>query len=364
MWTPEQLRAVPHLLLEWYRANARPMPWHGECDPYHLLVAATMLQQTQVETVLPYLQRFLQRFPSVRDLAEASEEEVLRYWAGLGYYSRARNLRRAAQQIMSQHRGEVPCEAAQLRQLPGVGEYTAGAVASIACGMPEPALDANGYRILARLLAVEEDITRVSVRRALWNACRQMLPAEASGEFNQALMDLGSMICTAHAPRCLVCPLAGECRAFAQGRQDELPVRPPRRASEKVQDVCLVIEREGRWLIARRDEGRLWRGMWEFPRVRVEPGETMEQAVQRIAALFNLSVDRCEPVATVHHGVMHYSVTLHAMRCFSDGAIAAEGDGVRWVSAQELGALPLSSPMRRVAQLLVERQRLQGAAAG
>lgn len=351
MWTPEQIRAVAPHLLEWYRAHRRLMPWHDDPAPYHLLVAATMLQQTQVETVLPYLQRLLQRFPSVRELAQAEEEEVLRHWAGLGYYSRARNLRSTAQQIVQEHEGIVPSDANVLRQLPGVGEYTAGAVASIACGKAEPALDANGYRILARLLAIEEDITRSAVRLRLWEACRQILPADAPGDFNQALMDLGATICTARAPRCLVCPLADVCRAFQQGRQTQLPVRPPRRTSEKVRDVCAVIEHNGRWLMVKRREGKLWRGMWEFPRARMENGEQVEQAARRAVELVGVKGEGYQPVATVRHGVMHYAITLHAVWCRCVEPIQP-GETVRWVSSQEAHTLPLPSPVRRVVHAL------------
>lgn len=353
MWTPEQIDAIPRLLLEWYRVHARPMPWHGDADPYHLLVAATMLQQTQVQTVLPYLQRFLQRFPSIRDLAQAEEEEILRYWAGLGYYSRARYLHRTAQRIVHQHNGIVPCEVGALRSLPGVGEYTAGAVASIAYGKPEPALDANGYRILARLLALEEDITRSAARRRLWEACRQILPADAPGEFNQALMDLGATTCTARAPRCLICPIAAECRAFLQGKQSQLPLQPERRATERVHDVCVVIERDGRWLMVQRDEGGLWRGMWEFPRVRLEKGESVDQAARRAGDRVGVMPENCELLAMVRHGVMHYSVTLHALRCRCGATSAAENATVRWVTQEEAGSLPLPSPMQKVLRALI-----------
>lgn len=357
MWTPEQLQTIPQLLLEWYRVHARPMPWQENPDPYHLLVAATMLQQTQVETVLPYLERFLQRFPTVRDLAAAEEEEVLLYWSGLGYYNRARSLHRAAQQICRRHNGTVPCRADALQQLPGVGEYTAGAVVSIACGKPEPALDANSYRILARLLAFEEDITLSSSRRLLAEACRQLLPEHAPGEFNQALMDLGALICTAREPRCLICPLAGECRAFQQGRQTSLPVFPPHRAGEKVTDVCAVIEHNNRWLMAKHTDGRLWRGLWGFPRVRVEEGETLEQATHRAATTVGAHVDGCEVVATIRHAVMHYSVTLHAIRCRLREPHPEAGNTLRWVSPQEAQKLPLPSPVRRVVNKLIQGQK-------
>jgi A/G-specific adenine glycosylase len=365
MWTPEQRRTIPQLLLEWYKAHARPMPWQEHPDPYHLLVAATMLQQTQVKTVLPYLERFLQRFPTIRDLAAAEEEEVLRYWSGLGYYNRARSLHRAAQQICERHNGKVPCRVDALRHLPGVGEYTAGAVVSIACGKPEPALDANGYRILARLLAFEEDITRSSSRRRLTESCRQILPEHAPGEFNQALMDLGATICTAREPRCLICPLASECRAFLQGRQTSLPTLPPHRASEKVQDVCAVIEHDGRWLMVKRTNGRLWQGLWEFPRVRVNEGETLEQAAYRAASTVGAQVDGGEVVATVRHGLMHYSVTLYAVRCrlrsqaihvmLSDSG-EGKSDTLCWVLPHEASKLPLSSPMRRLIGNLTREQ--------
>lgn len=362
MWTPEQIRAVPQYLLEWYRAHRRPMPWHDDPDPYHLLVAATMLQQTQVETVLPYLQRFLRRFPSVHALAEAQEEEVLRHWAGLGYYSRARNLHRTAQQILQEHNGVVPGDAGTLRQLPGVGEYTAGAVASIAFGRVEPALDANGYRILARLLAIEEAITRSTLRRRLWEACRQILPTDAPGDFNQALMDLGATICTARAPRCLVCPLASVCTAFQQGRQTHLPVLPPRRARERLYDVCAVIAQGGRWLMVKREDGRLWRGMWEFPRVRMESGESVEQAVRRAVGLLGMTAEGCEPVATVRHTVMHYVITLHVVLCRCQGQPPPSSGAVRWVLPEEAQTLPLPSPMRRAVHTLLARQPEKAAA--
>jgi A/G-specific adenine glycosylase len=352
MWTLAQRRAIPRLLLEWYQHHARPMPWHENPTPYLLLVAATMLQQTQVATVLPYLHRFLERFPTVNHLATAEEEEVLRYWAGLGYYSRARNLHRAAQQIMQHFGGEVPCEPHLLRQLPGVGEYTAGAVASIACRQPEPALDANGYRIVARLLAFDGDITRTDSRRRLWEACRQIIPEDAPGDFNQALMDLGATVCTAREPRCLICPLAEQCLAFQQGKQTSLPVMPPRRASERVQDVCVVVEHGGRWLLVKRTEGQLWRGMWEFPRVRVQNGETLEQAAHRAAASVGMRVSDCKLAATVRHGVMHYSITLYALCVCATGAPCAETEARRWVSPWEVEQLPLPSPMRRLVRAL------------
>lgn len=353
MWTPEQLRTIPQLVLEWYKVHARPMPWQENPDPYHLLVAATMLQQTQVETVLPYLERFLKRFPTVCKLAAADEEEVLRYWSGLGYYNRARSLHRAAQQICRRYNGTVPCRADALLQLPGIGEYTAGAVASIACGKPEPALDANSYRIVARLLAFEEHITRNSSRRQLQEACRQILPEHAPGDFNQALMDLGALVCTAREPRCLICPLAGVCRAFQEGRQASIPVQPTPRSPVKVQDVCVVIENEERWLMVKHADGRLWRGLWDFPRVRVEDGETLEQAAQRAAETAGVRVSGCEPATTIRHGLMHYSITLHAMRCALLGEPVMDDGIVRWVTPEEARSLPVPSPVRRVVERLI-----------
>jgi len=356
MWTPEQLRAIPQLLLEWYKVNARPMPWHDNPDPYHLLIAATMLQQTQVETVLPYLERFLQRFPTVADLARASEEEVLRYWSGLGYYNRARSLRRAAQQLCRRHNGTVPCRVDALLQLPGIGEYTAGAVVSIACGKPEPALDANGYRILARLLAFDQDITRIPSRRQLTEACRQILPEHAPGEFNQALMDLGALVCTAREPRCLICPLAGLCRAFQEGRQASIPIKPTRRHPVKVQDVCVVIEQGVRWLMVKHTDGRLWRGLWGFPRVRVQDGEALEQAARRAAETIGLQLNHCEPVLVIRHGVMHYSITLHVMRCTLREKAVVDDEVARWVLPKEARSLPVPSPVRRIIEKLFRAQ--------
>ncbi|GIV20754.1 MAG: A/G-specific adenine glycosylase [Armatimonadota bacterium] len=357
MWTPEQLHAIPQLLLEWYKVHARPMPWHENPDPYHLLVAATMLQQTQVETVLPYLERFLQRFPTICRLAEADEEEVLRYWSGLGYYNRARSLHRAAQQICRRHSGVVPCRVDALLRLPGIGEYTAGAVVSIACGKPEPALDSHGYRILARLLAFEQDILHAPSRRQLAEACRQILPEHAPGEFNQALMDLGALICTAREPRCERCPLAGVCRAFQEGRSASLPVRPVRRSAVKVQDVCVLIEHNGWWLMVKHAEGRLWRGLWGLPRVRVQDGESLEQAARRAAESVGMQVHLCEPAVTIRHGLMHYSVTLHAIRCLLQEKVVTDDETVRWVLPEEVRTLPVPSPVRRVVERFLRARK-------
>lgn len=352
MWTSQQAATVPIRLLEWYRMNARPMPWHDQPDPYHVLVAATMLQQTQVGTVLPYLQRFLERFPDVCTLAKADDQEVLRIWAGLGYYARARNLHRAAQRIMQQYDGTVPCCARALRQLPGVGEYTAGAVASIACGQPEPALDANGLRILSRLLLFEEDISRAANRRKLWQACREIIPHDSPGKFNQALMDLGASICTARSPKCSKCPLQGVCSAYREGKTTLLPIRPAPPPAEKVQDVCLLVEHEGLYLLMKRQIGRLWKDMWEFPRVRLQEGETIEQAALRAAESLGLQVDLCQHVGAIRHAVMHYTITLHAMRCRLCVIPEPAGDTVRWLPLHDAQQLPLTAPARRLAERL------------
>lgn len=271
-------------LLAWYDRHARRLPWRDDPSPYHVLVSEFMLQQTQVATVIPYYERFIARFPTFAALAAASEDEVLRLWEGLGYYRRARNLWRLAQAVVSDYGGELPRDVAALRQLPGVGEYTAGAVASIAYGQAVPAVDGNGRRVLARWLHVTDPVDRVEGRRAIeagaYALVRHVPPGRA-GDFTQAVMELGALVCLPRAPRCDGCPVAGRCLAFQEGDAEALPVRQSRAAPPPEVDLAalLVVHdpsavpkgaggagQEGpRVLLVRRPEDGLLGGMWALP---------------------------------------------------------------------------------------------------
>lgn len=258
--------ALRRSLLRWYRREGRDLPWRRVADnPYAQLVAETMLQQTRVQTVIPYYRRFLRRFPNVRKLARASSDDVLSLWAGLGYYSRASNLHRAAQRMVECFDGRVPETVEALRSLPGVGRYTAGAVGSIAFGLRTPILDGNVARVLARLFALTDDISTTPVRRRLWQLAEDILPRTRCGEFNQALMDLGAMVCTPRAPACPRCPLRGSCLANARGLADELPRVKSVPPVTKLNLTSLVVVAGRSVLLRQRPLGGLWGGLWEPP---------------------------------------------------------------------------------------------------
>ena len=276
---------MQNALLAWYGLHRRKLPWRGLRDPYGVWVSEIMLQQTRVETVMAYFRRWMERFPTVQSLAAADQADVLKMWEGLGYYSRARNLHKAAQTVAREHGGELPRSADGLRTLPGVGRYTAGAIASMAYGLDEPAVDGNIARILARVRAMRGDIKSPAVQRKLWQAAHELIPPGRAGEFNQALMDLGAAVCRPQKTDCPGCPIAGHCLAHARGLQHRLPTPTRAKPLPHVEIVVGIILRRaaGRWklLIARRPESAMLGGLWEFPGGKLQPDETHEQALVR-----------------------------------------------------------------------------------
>ncbi|MCG8420858.1 MAG: A/G-specific adenine glycosylase [Proteobacteria bacterium] len=251
-----------------FRCAKRDLPWRRTRDPYAIWISEVMLQQTRVATAIPYYQRWLARFPTVRDLAGASLDDVLAAWSGLGYYSRARNLHRCARELVANHRGSLPESARALVELPGIGRYTAGAIASIAFGHREPVVDGNVARVLARIYELEHDVKSTAGMRALWDLADDLVPADAPGDFNQGLMELGATVCTPTRPSCPICPVRGLCSARASGRQETLPVMPSRKRASQlplIDSNALWIERGNRLLLARRGLGGLYGGLWELP---------------------------------------------------------------------------------------------------
>lgn len=284
-WREPDLGQIRSQLIQWYDGCRRNLPWRATRDPYAILVAEVMLQQTRVDTVLPYYVRFLQRFPTASRLAEASEDEVLQLWQGLGYYRRARNLWRAARLLVERHGGHVPADPVALRSLPGVGEYTAGAVLSIAFGLPVPAVDGNAQRVLSRLFAVSESPDQAGGRKHLRRLATSLVQGPRPGDVNQAIMELGTLLCTPRRPRCDQCPLAGQCLGRASGEPERWPLRGRR---SRVQEDALVLAccLDGdRLALVRRPPSGLLGGLWALPYVRRETGETWEQARHRLAAL-------------------------------------------------------------------------------
>lgn len=313
-------RRVPHLHA-WYRANSRSLPWRATREPYDIWVSEAMLQQTQVATVVPYYERWMARFPTLRDLAAADQADVLMLWEGLGYYSRARNLHRAAQMIVRDHSGAVPADIDQFRALPGVGPYTAAAVMSIAYGLDHAVVDGNVKRVLARLLALDELPTKPAVGRAIDRLAQRILPAGTASLHNQAVMELGALVCSPRAPRCDDCPLQTACRGKEAAEQ--YPRKPPRRSVPHHHLAVAVVEQGGRLLLYQRPEGGMLAGLWDFPAARVcdpsggqaEPRDMAATLKSAVRERYGVVIKVGEPMAPLKHAYTHLKVTLHPRRC-------------------------------------------------
>ncbi|MHB0858899.1 MAG: A/G-specific adenine glycosylase [Anaerolineae bacterium] len=343
--------AISFALLAWYAIHRRDLPWRRTQDPYRIWVSEIMLQQTQVATVIPYYERFLAHFPTLAVLASADLGEVLSVWEGLGYYGRARNLHAAARVVQSVHGGRLPCIRKELLSLPGVGAYTAGALLSIACGQDEPALDANGLRILARLFDVPQDIASSAGKRSLYAHALRLLPAGRAGAWNQALMDHGALVCLPRAPRCAVCPLASWCLARARGVQGQRPVKAPRGEVPHQTWVAGLCERKGRVLLVRRRPNGLLGGLWELPGGALQPDEDDATALVRILGSdLGVSVLPGEAVTKVAHGFTHLKVTVQVLACRLVGEPFARGiwDTLHWWAPEERGDYALTGITARV----------------
>jgi A/G-specific adenine glycosylase len=355
-----RIRRLRASLLRWYRANRRDLPWRRSRDPYAIWISETMLQQTRVETVIPYYERFLARFPSVDVLADADEDDVFSAWAGLGYYSRARNLHRASKQIANEHGGQLPRSAEALRALPGIGRYTAGALASIAFDAPEPIVDGNVVRVLTRLHGIREDTASRAVMDRLWHEAALFARGESPGDLNQALMELGALVCTPRAPRCPACPLVRSCDAHERGDAERLPIKTKKTKQLPIEAVCAAIERRGKLLATRRPDKGLMAGMWELAGGDLLPGEAPEEGFHRaLRERTGLSVKRTEAVGEVGHAFTHRTLRLHVFRCGPPtGRIRLAGPSDhRWVSRAELERLALGKATHKALALLDEQPR-------
>jgi A/G-specific adenine glycosylase len=324
---------VTRALVAWYRRQKRDLPWRtARPDPYGIWVCEIMAQQTQIATVVRYWTRWMQRFPTPAALAAAPLDDVLAAWAGLGYYARARALHRAAQQIVASHGGRLPDDPDALEALPGIGRYTAGAIASIAYARRVAAVDGNVSRVLARVFAVEEDVRSPAGLAKLWRLAEALVPARAPGDFNQALFDLGATVCTPRSPSCLVCPLTNACVARASGRQDQLPVLIRRTAVKEVRVDAALVVREGAWLLGRRAPSGLYGGLWELP---------------EIAAVGALA-DRSRPLAEHSHKLSHRTMhhAVYAATVQGTPAPVAPYDALRFVEPAEILEIGVSSATR------------------
>jgi A/G-specific adenine glycosylase len=333
-------------LRQWYRRNARALPWRADREPYRVWVSEIMLQQTQVATATPYYERFLARFPTLRALARAPLDRVLAAWSGLGYYRRARHLHEAAGIVVREHAGRVPSEPRAFGALPGVGRYTVGAVLSIGFGVPLPVLDGNVARVLARLAAKPWAVRRAADASALWALAESLLDRGAPGDWNQALMELGATVCTPRAPRCDACPARRFCRARAAGRQEEFPPMAPRRATEHVRRAIALVEYRGRTLVVRQ-EGRLLDGMWEPPGVELADGEPARPALARALAARGVRGTLEATPARVRHTITHRNILVEVWSVLPSGRLPRANTRLRWAGAGEPD-LALTSLARRV----------------
>jgi A/G-specific adenine glycosylase len=339
-------------LLAWYDRHRRPLPWRRDRDPYRVWVSEIMLQQTRVETVLRYYERFLARFPDVHALASAPLEEVLALWSGLGYYRRARQLHAAAAEISA---GGFPGDAAGWRRLPGIGDYTAAAVASIAFGEAVAVLDGNVERVAARRLGLDGDPKRAAVRRRLREAAGELLDRNRPGDGNQALMELGARICTPRNPKCLLCPLGPRCEGRRLGDPERFPAVRERRTPRRLRRTVAVVERDGRCLLFRRSETEeLLAGFWELPWTGSEEesgalGGEETTAADLLARRYGGRWRLGERLGQVRHGITHRAFELEIYRATVEGAAAvAEGPEARWAGDEEVARLPTSSMVEKV----------------
>ena len=343
-------------LLNWWDAGHADLPWRHSRDPYQIWVSEIMLQQTQVATVIPYFERWMERFPTVTALAEAPLDEVLKLWEGLGYYSRARNLHAAAQVVACEMDGTVPQTAEELINLKGIGRYTAGAIASIAFDQSTPILDGNIIRVLSRLLDLPDDTMQTSTKNYLWQVAGTLVPKKRAGDFNQALMELGQKVCIPATPRCHVCPVATNCLARERGTQHERPVRPPRKRTPHHDVVAGVIYRDdGKFLIAQRPLDGLLGGLWEFPGGKQEKGESLQAAlVREIEEELRVKIRPNHLITSVKHAFTHFRITLHAFHAtFLNGTV--QHLGVRdhaWITLDDLDQYAFGKADRKVIEAL------------
>lgn len=342
-------------LLAWYDKSRRDLPWRQDRNPYRIWVSEIMLQQTQVKTVIPYFQRWVQTYPDMETLARAPLPRILKLWEGLGYYSRARNMHRAAKMVMQDHGGAFPESPEKILALPGIGRYTAGAIASIAFGHPLPVLDGNVKRVISRVHRLRENGATTRSATILWEAAASLVPRRRPGDFNQALMELGATVCLPQNPLCPVCPLRRLCLGAIHGEQDRLPPPKPKKPSRKIEVSAAVIQRGGRTFIQQRPRHGLMGGLWEFPGGKLETGESPETALNReIKEELGVEVTIREKLMTIRHAYTQFRVTLHVFRCaLPRGRIrATQCEQWKWVRPGELEAFAFPAANAKVVQHL------------
>jgi A/G-specific adenine glycosylase len=353
---PPTAPAMVAQLLQWFDGHARALPWRRTYDPYHVWLSEIMLQQTQMERGVAYFQRWLSRFPTVESVATAGLDEILKAWEGLGYYARARNLHRAAQRIAKDFGGVVPCSYRVLLTLPGIGPYTAAAIASIAGNEDVAVVDANVMRVYARLFDIGTPLRQGAARRRIEDLAAQLLPPGQARRYNQALMDFGGLICLPRRPCCSDCPLSGYCRARLAGTVAKRPLVAPKKTVEEVRLVAALLFRRGRMLIRQRPAEEVWGGLWEFPGGEDGQGDSGEHLLRLVREQTGLVALLKKELTTVVHHYTHHRVQLKAYFCIiEDGAETMHqenGQAYRWVAPGELRNFAFPAGPRKILEYI------------
>jgi A/G-specific adenine glycosylase len=347
------IKAFQQDLINWFKEEQRDLPWRKDKDPYKIWVSEIMLQQTRVDTVIPYFNRFMEWFPTIEDFAEADEEKVLKAWEGLGYYSRVRNLHSAVKEVKEKYNGEVPQTPKEIANLKGIGPYTAGAILSIAYGIPEPAVDGNVMRVISRILSIWEDIAKPSTRKIFEKAVRELISHTDPSAFNQALMELGALICTPGTPSCLLCPVREHCQAFQEGVQNELPIKTRKNKQKSVQlAAVMAVAHNGKILIHKRPASGLLANLWEFPNVEIV--HPLQNEKEKITALFQELIDiKIKPdkiIGHIEHVFSHliWNITIYTAVITED---IQENEEWKLVSFEEMKKYAFSVSHQKMFQL-------------
>lgn len=343
-------------LFKWYDVHHRKLPWRQTRDPYKIWISEVMLQQTTVPAVIPYYEKWLSQFPDIQTLSSAPLQQVLKAWQGLGYYQRAKNLHRSARIILEEHRGKVPEAYEELIKLPGFGPYTTAAVLSIAYDKAFPVIDANVRRVWMRIMGTKKKSTP-KIDGDILKYMKPFLPPAQMGIFNQAVMELGSLVCRSKSPLCLLCPVQQYCKAFVMGEQEIIP-RPQRRSYRKIEAVIGIMEKQGKYLIQKRPPTGLLSDLWEFPGGKRQKGETLEQALRReIKEELGSEIDKIQLLTQVNHSYTQFQVKLYAFLCSLKTDPLLSNDVHRWVSLRGMRKYPFPSGSAKIIQFLENREK-------
>ena len=351
------IQSVRRMLNAWFQKSKREMPWRGSKDPYQIWLSEVMLQQTRVDQATPYYLRFRESFPTVFDLAAADQHDVLMLWEGLGYYSRGRNLHKAAKVVVEKYGGIFPESYELLLSLPGIGPYTAAAIASIAFDQPKAVVDGNVIRVLSRFSGMVDDVRSTSTVNQIQHIADSLLDPSCPGEFNQAVMELGSQVCTPVKPQCKSCPLSNWCVAFRMAQTDTIPYKSPKpKVPHHHIVVAIISDDKDRLLIARRPENAMLGGLWEFPGGKLEAGESMEQAIMReVEEELGIQIAVQREYMKLNHAYSHFKITMHAFMCIhlSGDPIPKASTDIRWVEPSQLGDFPFPKANRKLTLALM-----------